>query len=135
MFLKNLRMRMLALAVILVAGCAATKGATPSPDPRFLRFEQQSQKIDESENRCISETVRSSNRQLANMTASAPALVTQQTKELAAERDHKLLECRAKADRERDELTATERADYQNRVQQQRDNNFLMTILTTSAPR
>jgi hypothetical protein len=126
---------MFMLAVILVAGCTTTRGATPSPNPRFSRFEQQSQKIDESENRCISETVKSSNRQLASMTTSTPALVTQLTKELAAERDHRLLECRAKADHERDELTVSERADYRNRAQEERDNNSLMTILTTSVPR
>jgi hypothetical protein len=126
---------MFTLAVILVAGCTTTRGATSSPNPRFSRFEQQTQKIDESENRCISETVKSSNRQLASMTASTPTLVTQQTKELAAERDHRLLECRAKADQERDKLTASERADYRNRAQEERDNNSLMTILTTSVPR
>jgi hypothetical protein len=126
---------MLMLAVVLVAGCATTRSAMPSPSPGLSRFEQQSQKIDESENRCISDTVRSSNRQLASMTVSAPALVTQQTKELAAERDHKLLECRAKADRERDELTASERADYRNRAQEERDNNSLIPIITTSVPR
>jgi hypothetical protein len=128
-------MRMLTLAVVLVAGCATTRGATPSPNPRFSRFEQQSQKIDESENRCISETVRSSNHQIASMTASNPALVTQQTKELAAERDYRLLECRAKADHERDDHTASERADYRDHAQEERDNNSLMTILITSVPR
>jgi hypothetical protein len=128
-------MRMLTLAVVLVAGCATTRGATPSPDPGFSRFEQQSQKIDESENRCISETLTSSNRQLANMTASTPALVTQQTKELTAERGHKLLECKAKADRERNELDASERVDYRLRAQEAHDNSSLMQILTTSVPR
>jgi hypothetical protein len=128
-------MRMLTLAVVLVAGCATTRGATPSPNLRFSRFEQQNQEIDESENRCISETVRSSNRQLASMTASNPALVTQQTKELAAERDQRLSECRAKAYRQREELITSERADYRDRAQEERDNNSLMTILTTSVPR
>jgi hypothetical protein len=128
-------MRILTLAVVLVAGCGTTRDASTSANSRLSRFELQSQQIDESENRCIEETLSSSNHQLASISTSAPAFVTQQTKKLTAERDHKLLMCRAQADHERDELTTSERAEYQNRAQEERNNNSLMTILTTSVPR
>jgi hypothetical protein len=122
------------LAVILVAGCATTRGALPSANSRLSHFELQSQQIDESQNRCIRETVSSSNHQLASMSASR-SFVMQQTKELAAERDRKLSLCRAKADHEREELSMSERTKYQNRTQEERNNNSLMSILTTSVPR
>ena len=80
-------------------------------------------------------TVSSSNHQLATISASAPAFITQQTKKLAAERDHSILMCKVQADHQREELTTSERAEYQNRAQEERNNNSLMTILTTSVPR
>jgi hypothetical protein len=127
-------MRMLALAAVLVAGCATTKAPAPGPDARISQFEHQSQKIDESENRCITETVSSSKHQIASMAASSGAFADQQTQKLGAERDRRLLECRANADREREELSERERAVYQDRAQEEHDRNSLMMILTTSRP-
>jgi hypothetical protein len=125
-------MRILVIAAALLAGCSTTRAMPPGPDPRIVRFEQEIRKIDEGENRCVSEAVKSSDRQIASIGASSSASADQQTQKLAAQRDRRLLECRADADREREELTARERADYQDRAQEERDRSSLMMILTTS---
>jgi hypothetical protein len=124
-------MRILVIAAALLAGCSTTRAMPPGPE-RIVRFEQEIRKIDEGENRCVSEAVKSSDRQIASIGASSSASADQQTQKLAAQRDRRLLECRADADREREELTARERADYQDRAQEERYRSSLTMILTTS---
>lgn len=127
-------MRMLALVAVLVAGCATTRAPTSGPELRISRFEQQGQKIDERENRCINEALRSSDGQVAGIAAIPGTFVNQPIQNLAAERDRTVLECRKNAEREREKLTMSERADYQNGAQEERDDGSLMMILTTSRP-
>jgi hypothetical protein len=128
-------MRMIVIAAVLVAGCASATARTPSPNPRIAHFEQESRKIEERENRCIGATVTPSDREIANVPTTPGATADSQTNKLADERDRRLLECRANADRERAELSARERAAYQDRVQEQHDRNSLMMTLITSRPR
>jgi hypothetical protein len=127
-------MRVLVIAAALLAGCASTRTRPPGPDPRIARLEQDIQKIDESENRCISEAVTSSDRQIESTGAGTGAFADHQTQKLADDRDGRVFECRVKAEREREDLTARERADYETHVQEEHDRNSLMTILTTSRP-
>jgi hypothetical protein len=127
-------MRVLMIAAALLAGCATTTAMTPRPDRRVAHLEQENQKIDESEHRCISEAMRSSDRQIASLAASRSASFDQQMQRLTSTRERSVFECRANADREREELSARERAIYQDRAQQERDRNSLITILTTSRP-
>jgi hypothetical protein len=127
-------LRVLAVAVVLADGCASTTARTPGQNPRIAEFEQQSQEIDENENRCISEAATTIDRQIASLAAGTGTSDNPQTQKLAVERDRKMFECRAKADREREELSAQVRADYQARAQEQRDLESLMMILTTSRP-
>lgn len=126
-------MRYVALVVLLLAGCATTGGLAPSPDPRIAYFERENQKINESESRCISAAMTSSDHEKANIAVS-PGAYTEQTKQPAGERDRRLDECKANAEREREGLSARERTDYQAGAQEERDHSSLIMILTTSRP-
>jgi hypothetical protein len=128
-------MRMLVLAAILITGCASTTDKAPGLDPGIAHFEQESRKIDERENQCISGAATPGNHKIADAATTAGASADLQAKRFADERERRLFECRAKADRERAELSARERADYQERALEERDRNSLMMILTTSTPR
>jgi len=128
-------MRMLALAAVLVAGCASTPARTTGPDGRITRFEQESRKIEERENQCIGGTVTPGDHGIANVATTPTGSTDLQMKKPAGEPAHRLFECRANADRERAELSARERADYQERTQEEHDRNSLMMILITSGPR
>jgi hypothetical protein len=99
----------------------------------LAHFEQESRKIAQRENRCIGGTVTPRDSGIANVATTPGATADAQTN--AGERDRRLLECRAKADHERAELSARERADYQEHAQGQHDRNSLMMILITSRPR
>ena len=125
-------MRMLVLIAVLAAGCASTTAGTPRPNPRIAHFEQENRKITESENQCIGGTVTADNHGIADAATTPGASADLQAKKSAGERDRRLFECKAKADRERAELSARERADYQGRALEERDRNSLMMILTTS---
>jgi hypothetical protein len=127
-------MRMLVLAAVLVTGCASTTDKTPGPDPRIAHFEQESREINERENQCISGAVTQGNHEIADVTTTPGASANLQAEKSADERERRVFECRAKADRERAELSARERANYQERAQEERDHNSLMMILTTSTP-
>ncbi len=125
--------RCIALVVLLLAGCATTRGVALNPDPRIAYFERENQKINESESRCISAAMTSSDHEKASIAAS-PGAYTELTKQPAGERDRRLDECRANAEREREGLSARERADYQSSAQKERDRSSLMMTLTTSGP-
>ena len=126
-------MKMLAIAAVLAAGCASATARPPTRDSRIAHFEQESRKIAQHENRCIDGTVTPRDRGIANVATTPGATADPQTN--AGERDRRLLECRANADHEGAELSARERADDQERAQEQHDRNSLMMILITSGPR
>jgi hypothetical protein len=48
------------------------------------------------------------------------------------QRDRELFECKASADRENDQLSVREHADYERRARDERGRNSRMMILTTS---
>jgi hypothetical protein len=101
--------------------------------PPLAHFEQESRKIAQRENRCIGGTLTPRDSVIANVATNPGATANPQTN--AGERERRLLECRANADHQRGELSARERADYQERAQEQHDRNSLMMILITSRPR
>lgn len=125
-------MKQVAFALLLLAACASTRVPVPGPDPRIAYFERANQKINESENRCISESMMSNEDQIASISAGPGASLDLQTQQRVSERDQGLNECRANAERERERLSARERSDYQDAAQDERDRNSLMMILTTS---
>jgi hypothetical protein len=123
-------MKTLAIAAALIAGCASAGVLGSDPDPRVARFEQESKKIDQGEDRCISEAAASSQNQGTNLPEGISA--EEQTERHTRERDREQLECGAKADREREQLSERERAEYQDRAQEERDRSSFMAILTSS---
>lgn len=54
---------------------------------------------------------------------------------IANDRDRELTNCRATAERKRNDLAVHERAEYQRQAKEQRERNSLMSILTTSLSR
>lgn len=98
---------------------------------------KESQEISEREHQCIDAAVTRSNGQLARITpASDPgsnAGVRRQR--VSNDRERELAKCKATADREQDELSARERAEYQRQAEEERSRSSLMSILTTSLGR
>jgi hypothetical protein len=127
-------MRIVALPVALVAGCATTTATTPRPDSRIASFEQQSQQIDRSQHRCISEAMTSNVDQIANVGESPENTAKDQMRKQVAERDLKVSECEAKAKQQRDDLTARAAKAYQEPALEEREDSSLMMILTGSRP-
>jgi hypothetical protein len=125
--------RRVALAVLLLAGCASTKGLATSPDAKVAYFGRENQKISESESRCISAAMTSSDADKASIVTN-PGTYTGQTMQRAGERDRRPDDCRANAEREREVLSARERTGYQDAAQDERDFNSLIMILTASRP-
>jgi hypothetical protein len=129
-------MKTLALAVaVLVAGCATTNSPPAETDARLIKLQNKSQEISERKRHCIHETVIRSNDQIARIAATLDALTGLRTQRAKDDRDRELSECKANADREKDELSARERAEYEGQAQDERERNALMMILTTSRPR
>ena len=122
-------MKRVALAALLLASCTSTRGLAPG-QTRVDDFERENQKINESETRCINATLTAGDRSSTRLGASDDP----QKPKPESERARKLLACRAVADREREELSARERANYAGTAQQARELNSLMMILTTSKP-
>jgi hypothetical protein len=82
----------------------------------------------------MNEAVRSIHRQIAISRVGPGVFDKLQTQKLAVVRDRKLSECRTAAARDRDKLSTQARADYSDRAEQERDQESLMMILTTSKP-
>jgi septal ring factor EnvC (AmiA/AmiB activator) len=127
-------MRILVIAAVLVVGCSTT---TNPIDARLTKFRQESQEISERERQCIRATVTRSNDQLARIAATPePNGHTElRTQMVTNDRDRELSECKANAEREEEQLSARERAEYESRAKDERERNALMMILTTSQPR
>jgi hypothetical protein len=130
----DLAVRMLVIAVVLLPGCASMSGRSSGAYPRITHFEQESQKIEERENRCVREAATPVDQKITNAETTPGTSSYLQANESSVKLQHRLFECRASADRERAELSARERADYQERGQEERDQNSLMMILISSRP-
>lgn len=97
--------------------------------------QRKSHEIAVREQQCIDETETRSNDQVARIAAASDPDEEMLMQKANDERDRELYQCRTAADRENDELTSSERAQYQDDVQDERDRSALMMILTTSSPR
>ena len=129
-------MKKLALiAIVLMAGCAATNTQTPGADPKITGLEEKRQVIAERENQCIDKALTHSRDEMAHIAATSDASVELLMQRAKNERDRELSECRAKADGENAEISARERNEYALEAQQEHDSAALMMILTTSRPR
>jgi hypothetical protein len=129
-------MKKLALiAILLLAGCAATNTQTPGADPKITSLEQGRRTIAEREQQCIDNTLKHSRDEMAHIAATSDAAVESLTQRAKNERDRKVSQCRAQADAQNAEISARERDEYALEAQQERDRASLMMILTTTRPR
>ena len=126
-------MRMLALAAVVIVGCATR--TTLSPGSNHDHLEHESRKIDRSEQACIHNASTWSNQQIARITDAPGPSRDRQMRKLADERARMVSQCQAIANRKREALSSDERAAYRRRAQEERNRASLMTILTTSGPR
>ena len=79
--------------------------------------------------------VNRTNDQIAQIDATPDALTASRIHQATDDRDREVSECSAKADGEKTELSARERAEYESQAQQEHDRAALMMILTTSLSR
>ncbi len=123
-------MKKLALAVMLVAGCAAT--GAPGPDPKVNDLERQSREIAARARQCVLAANKHSKDATGPNGAAQPSgLSAPSGKE---QRDREISQCEAAQARENEELSSRERKEYQLQADQERDHTALMMILTTSRP-
>jgi hypothetical protein len=122
---------------LLVLGCSTTNEATDGTYARCTQLRNESATISERERQCIRAALMGSNNQIARIAASpdpnSPAGL--QTQILVNDRDRDLAKCKANADREEEELSACQRAEYQSRTKDESDRSSLIMVLTTSRPR
>jgi hypothetical protein len=127
-------MKALALAIaFVVSGCSMTQTPTAETDSRLIKLQDQSEKIAMREQQCIKEAVSRSNDQIARI-AGSDSLGGQEALQAYADEDREISECKEFAKRDQAELAASEREEYVNEAQQQRDRTSLMAILTASRP-
>ena len=127
--------KLVLVAIIVMAGCAATNTQTPGADPKITSLEEERQMVAESEKQCIDETLTHSRDEMAHVAATSDASAELLMQRAKNERDRELSECRAKAYGQNAEISARERDEYALQAQQERDNAALMSILTTTRPR
>ncbi len=123
------------IAIVLLAGCAATDTQTPVTDPKIASLEQERRAIAEREQQCIDNTLIHSRDEMAHLAATCDASGDLPMQRAKNERDRELSECRAKADSDNAQISERERSEYSLEAQQERDRASLMMILTTIRPR
>ncbi|MBV8454652.1 MAG: hypothetical protein JOZ29_20620 [Deltaproteobacteria bacterium] len=130
-------MKILVLAAFLAAGCSTANNPTDGTYRKCAKLRSESREILERERQCIRATTIRNNDQIAQIAAAhdpnAPTGL--RTQIVANDRDRELAKCKANADREENELSACQRAEYKSQANDERERNALMMILTTSLPR
>src|SRR5690348_5912079 len=104
---------------LLVLGCSTTNEATDRTYARCTQLRNESAKISERERQCIHAALMRSTNQIAMTAASSDpnSPVQLQSQSLVNDRDRDLAKCKANADRQEEQLSACQRAEYQ-RVRQ-----------------
>jgi hypothetical protein len=130
-------MTIVLLAALLVVGCSTTNDFTGGSYGKLPMIPNESEQILERERQCTDAALLRSDDQLSRIgvtdDSSEQTALTAQT--VANDRDRQLSECKANAEREEEQLSAHERAEYTNRAKDELERESLMTILTTSLPR
>jgi hypothetical protein len=124
-------MKMLALAV-LAAGCATTNAPTVATNQRLAKLKDETAEISRREQQCINIAVNRSHDEVASTAGSIDAARTLQSDE---NKDSEVSKCKTTADREKEELSARERAEYNSAAEQDHDRATLMSTLSTSLTR
>jgi hypothetical protein len=125
------------VTLLLIIGCSVANNSTSRSYTRSADLAKESQQISDRERQCIRATVSRSDNQIAQIASSSdpPAGARIRIRMAANDRDSELAKCEATAQREKAELAARERAEYQRQATEQRERNSLMSILTTSLSR
>ena len=125
-----LAQRSVALAVLLLAGCANARAPVTLQDPGLARFQQESQQIEGRENRCIRGVPEAGGYDIASIATGGGTSEGEPTQQVTAGRNESLDECRTKAMREKEALSERERGQYHNNAQEERGHKSLIIILT-----
>jgi type IV pilus biogenesis protein CpaD/CtpE len=126
--------RLALVAIILLAGCAATTPQTRGVEPKITRLEKERATIAEREQQCIENTLKYSRDEVAQVTATSDASVDLLIQEANNERERELSECRSEAYRQNAESSERERDEYALQAQGEHDRASLIATLATSRP-
>jgi hypothetical protein len=133
---KEILMKTLAVALaVLLAGCTPRASPTTTTNARLINLKSKAEEISEQEQQCVRQAVNRTNDRIAQIDATPDALTASRIHQATEDRDREVSECSAEADREKNQLSARERAEYETEAQQAHDRAALMMILTTSRPR
>ena|ERR1700728_3168835 len=125
-------MKMLAIALaVLAGGCAATNAANVAMNPELTKAGSETAKISMMERQCIDRAISRSNEKIA---ATPDSLGAERTQQAGVDREREFSKCTTTADREKEEFSKRERAEYQGAAEEDHDRATLMTILTASPP-
>jgi hypothetical protein len=122
-------MKIFALALVLIAGCAAPGVA--GRDAKLKEMEQRSREIADRAKQCVLTAMKRAGEYAK--AADGPDSAARVNPPSAGEQ-REISRCKAAAARENEELLARERNEYALQSQQERDRDTLITILTTSRP-
>lgn len=123
----------LALACLLLAGCAGATSASTS-SARFQATEEKDQEIARRAEHCRNEAMEQTETKIATAAEFPDVFAEMLMQEAADSGERKLVACNAEASRESDELARREGAAYQRAARQERDFAAFMAQLTASMP-
>jgi hypothetical protein len=128
--LKNLALT----AAILLVGCAT--GSVPSDSGKRIEGrEQQSGEIAQRERRCEDGAASRTGDEIARIRIGHEPFAEEHVRLAQDEGEQELSQCKANADREKEELSSQERSEYELQGREERERSSLMMVLTTSRPR
>jgi hypothetical protein len=103
-------MRVIAIAAILLVGCASRTAGTSSP----TNLDQAQQSLDRSEVRCIEEAVMRADDQMRNVVMTLGPLTQLEIQEVLLRRVEGAWQCQTFAERGEAGIASRERASYEN---------------------
>jgi hypothetical protein len=121
----------LAFAAML-AGCVAAARPDPGAIADSANYERQSRVITQREGECEAAVVNRQRESDAQATSIPDAAAASKSSSPESANRQSVAECKAKADREEEQLTSYQRTEYERRAREEHDRGSLMGILTGS---
>jgi hypothetical protein len=128
----TLRLKWLMLPGLVLGACANVKQTTPSPNPRLVALQRQSDAISREAERCVNEATRRTDAQVARLTASGIDANSLRMRLTLDKGDGAIAKCKEDEAKAQAQVAASERAEYAREAQAERNDAALMSILTTS---
>jgi hypothetical protein len=119
-------MRVIAIAAILLVGCASRTAGTSSP----TNLDQAQQSLDRSEVRCIEEAVMRADDQMSNVVMTLGPLTQLEVQAVLLRRVDAARQCQTLAENGQEGIASRERASYENA--EALDRGIPLPILTWS---